>query len=184
MQKDLISTSRAGRFRHVLQGILNLVAAVGTVWIFLLMLLIVADVLGRNFFQFPIIGVAEIAARSVVAIVFLLLPAAALNGSLIRADFLLMFMRRCSEKVVHLLDGLFTLIGALLFAAVAISAWPDTYGALQTSEFFGVRGVWTLPTFPFRLIVVMGAAATSFALLVSAIGSFDLGATRKSSSND
>lgn len=171
MQTDVVVASIATRFRRRLQGILNAVAAIGTVWICFLMLLIVADVVGRNFFQFPIVGVAEIAARSVVAIVFLLLPAVALNDTMIRADFLLRIMRKGSAASVHLLDSLFSATGAVLFAIVAVAAWPDTYQALQSAEFFGVRGVWTLPTFPFRLIVVLGSAATSLAFAVSALGS-------------
>ncbi len=163
MQTDLAVASIATRFRRRLQGILNAVAAIGTVWICFLMLLIVADVVGRNFFQFPIVGVAEIAARSVVAIVFLLLPAVALNDTRI--------MRKWSAASVHLLDSLFSATGAVLFAIVAVAAWPDTYQSLQSAEFFGVRGVWTLPTFPFRLIVVLGSAATSLAFAVSALGS-------------
>jgi hypothetical protein len=58
-----------------------------------------------------------------------------------------------------------------LFALVALAAWPDTAGAWRTSEFFGVRGVWTLPTLPFRLIVVFGSAASALAFVVSALGS-------------
>jgi TRAP-type C4-dicarboxylate transport system permease small subunit len=48
------------RFARILAGI-------GTVWIFALMILIVVDVLGRNFFNSPVTGVAEVAGRSVVA---------------------------------------------------------------------------------------------------------------------
>ena len=51
-------------------------ASIGTVWTFLLMLLIVADVIGRSFLSLPITGVAEVAGQSVVAIVFLQLGAA------------------------------------------------------------------------------------------------------------
>lgn len=149
--------------RRWLQGIFNAVAAVGTIWIFAIMLLIVADVVGRNFLASPIAGVAEIAARSVVAIVFLMLPAAVLGGTLIRADFFLRLLELHVKRAPHLLDTVFAAAGAVLFALVAMSAWPDTVGAWKSSEFFGVRGVWTLPTLPFRLIVVFGSAASALA---------------------
>lgn len=178
MQVDTVTTTGGSPFRRVLQHALNAVAAVGTVWIFAIMLLIVADVLGRNFFGSPITGVAEIAARSVVAIVFLMLPAAVLSGTLIRADFLLRMLRYHSEGATHLLDMTFALIGAVLFALVALAAWPDTAEAWRTSEFFGVRGVWTLPTLPFRLIIVFGSAASALAFVVAAVG--DLGCIRNS----
>jgi len=65
----------------------------------------------------------------------------------------------------------FALIGAVLFTLVAFAAWPDTAQAWRTSEFFGVRGVWTLPTLPFRLIIVFGSAASAIAFVVAAVGS-------------
>ena len=171
MQHDMALNSNTGPFKRALQVVLNAVAAIGTIWIFAIMLLIVADVVGRNFLASPISGVSEIAARSVVAIVFLMLPAAALNGSLIRADFLLRGLRRYSYRTVHFLDALFALVGALLFALVAVAAWPNTQEAWASSEFFGVRGVWTLPTLPFHLLVVLGAGATSLAFATVAIES-------------
>jgi TRAP-type C4-dicarboxylate transport system permease small subunit len=170
MQQGKSMSSDRGWAWRSLQGVLNAVAAVGTLWIVAIMLLIVADVVGRNFFAMPIIGVAEIAARSVVAIVFLMLPAAALNGTLIRADFLQRGLNRLAPKSVVTLEVLFGLTGAVLFALVALASWPDTLRAWTSDEFFGVRGVWTLPTLPFRMIVVGGSAATALAFLVEALG--------------
>lgn len=167
MQSDTVIQTGGPTWRRWLQGIFNAVAAVGTIWIFAIMLLIVADVVGRNFLASPITGVAEIAARSVVAIVFLMLPAAVLGGTLIRADFFLRLLELHSERAPYVLDTIFAVAGAVLLALVALSAWPDTLGAWKTSEFFGVRGVWTLPTLPFRLIVVFGAAASSLAFVAT-----------------
>lgn len=171
MQHDMLINPKPNPVKRGLQVVLNAGAAIGTVWIFAIMLLIVADVVGRNFLATPISGVPEIAARSVVAIVFLMLPAAALNGTLIRADFLLRGLRRYSRRAVHLLDAVFALVGFGLFALVAIAAWPDTHEAWVTSEFFGVRGVWTLPTLPFHALVVLGSAATSLAFIAAALES-------------
>jgi len=64
-------------------------SSIGTVWIAALMFLVVGDVIGRNFMNAPITGVAEIAARSVVAIVFLQVAHAIMQGRLTRADFLI-----------------------------------------------------------------------------------------------
>ena len=70
----------------VLGSVANILSAIGTIWIGLLMVLIVLDVIGRNFLNAPITGVAEIAGRSVVAIVFLQIAAAVMQGRLTRAD--------------------------------------------------------------------------------------------------
>mgnify|MGYP006902221328 CR=1 FL=1 len=54
--------------RHPLEFPANLLASVGTVWIFLIMALVVADVIGRDFLDSPITGVAEFSSRSVSAL--------------------------------------------------------------------------------------------------------------------
>lgn len=146
----------------------NLLAAVGTVWILLMMLVIVADVLGRNFFDRPITGVAEVAGRSVVAIVFLQLAAAVLHGRMTRADFLIRYLRRATPALARSLEVAFALIGALVCCAILYAAWPDTANAWRTNEYFGVRGVFTVPTLPFRAIIIGGAAVTALAYLTVA----------------
>ena len=45
--------------------------ALGTLWIFALVVLLNTDVLGRNFFGKPLLGVPEILSISIVGIVFL-----------------------------------------------------------------------------------------------------------------
>ena len=82
-------TPAATAVKNPLLGPAHVLAAVGTVWIFVLMLLVVADVVGRNFLDAPITGVAEFAARSVASIVFLQLAAAICTGRMTRSDFLL-----------------------------------------------------------------------------------------------
>ncbi|NDV89194.1 TRAP transporter small permease subunit [Aurantimonas aggregata] len=144
-------------------------AAAGTLWIFALMALIVADVLGRNFFDSPITGVAEIAARSVVAIVFLQIAAAVLAGRMTRADFLVIFLASYSPGLVRVLETLFALVGAIVFGAIVWASWPDTADAWRTGEFFGVQGLFTIPTLPFRVINVVGASLACLAYLVVAL---------------
>ena len=52
-------------------SLITFMNAIGTLWIFGLMVLIGADVLGRELFNSPIRGVTEIVSLSIVAIVFL-----------------------------------------------------------------------------------------------------------------
>ncbi|NNU80338.1 TRAP transporter small permease [Halovulum dunhuangense] len=152
----------------VLGGVAAFLSSIGTIWIGLLMLLIVADVLGRNFFNAPITGVAEIAARSVVAIVFLQVSAAILQGRLTRADFLLRRIGRASPGAVNVLEIVFALCGATVLAVLLWASWPKTVEAWVTAEFFGVQGVFTIPTFPFRAITVVGCTVGALACLYRA----------------
>ncbi|SNR77168.1 TRAP transporter small permease subunit [Puniceibacterium sediminis] len=143
-------------------------SSVGTLWIGGLMALVVADVLGRNFLNAPITGVSEIAGRSVVAIVFLQVSAAVLQKRLTRADFLLRAIGGGNPRGAHVLECAFALTGAVVFALVLWASWPKTWEALATGEFFGVQGVFTIPTFPFRLITVVGAGLASLCSLYRA----------------
>lgn len=153
--------------RDLFHRLSNLFAAIGTLWIFSLMFLIVADVVGRNFLNRPITGVAEFAARSVAAIVFLQLAAAIMAGKMTRSDFLLRLLMRWSPRAVTLLEVSFAIIGALLFAALAYISWPEWMQAWSGDEYFGVQGVYTIPTWPFRGLLVIGSVMASVAYLMT-----------------
>ncbi|WP_395057230.1 TRAP transporter small permease subunit [Polaromonas sp.] len=158
-------TPAVAGLKNPLQGLANVLAAIGTVWIFLMMLLIVADVLGRNFFDAPITGVAEFAARSVASIVFLQLAAAICSGRMTRSDFLLRIIDKRSPRAVKVLEVLNVLVGALLFFALAAISWPELTAAVKIKEYFGVQGVFTVVTWPFRALIVLGSVAAALAYL-------------------
>ena len=152
----------------VLGSVAAAMSAVGTASIGALMLLIVADVIGRNFLNAPITGVSEIAARAVVAIVFLQVPAAILQLRLTRADFLVRRLQSSNPRFVAWLEALFCLAGAIVFALILWASWSKFLDAWQTKEFFGVQGVWTIPTWPFRGITILGSAIAVLAALYRA----------------
>lgn len=143
-------------------------SAIGSLWIVALMLLVVADVVGRSFLNSPITGVAEVAGRSVVSIVFLQLAAAVLNGRLTRSDLVLRLLGRLGPRPVAVLEVVFALAAALAFALIVRGAWPNLMRTWTTSEFFGVQGVFTIPLWPFRGLMVGGAGLAVLAALVVA----------------
>lgn len=149
-----------------MQRIFNVLAAIGTAWIFFLMLLVVADVVGRNFLDKPITGVAEFAARSVSAIVFLQLAAAIGAGKMTKSDFLQQILLRWSPWSVAIMDALSALLGAVLFLALAWISWPELLSSWNGSEYFGVQGVYMIPTWPFRGLVVVGSITAALAYLL------------------
>lgn len=152
----------------LLQRLANLLAAIGTLWIFFLMFLIVADVTGRNFLNRPITGVAEFAANSVVAIVFLQLTAGITSGRMTRSDSLLQVVWRRWPGLGRSLEVLYALIGAVVFAVLVYVAWPELMTAWRGNEFFGVRGVYMVPTWPFRGLVVIGSSLAALVYLLMA----------------
>jgi TRAP-type mannitol/chloroaromatic compound transport system permease small subunit len=151
---------------HPLQGIARVLAAAGTVWIFLMMMMVVADVVGRNFLDTPITGVAEFAARSVASIVFLQLAAAICSGRMTRSDFLLRLVGSRSLTALRVLEVGNAVLGTALFVALAFIAWPELADAWRSNEFFGVQGVYTVPTWPFRALIVGGSVVAAGAYLL------------------
>ncbi len=152
----------------VLGSVAAVMSSFGTLWIGALMALIVADVIGRNFLNAPITGVAEIAGRSVVAIVFLQVAAAILQKRLTRADFLVRRLEAAAPRTGFVIETVFALVGAVVFALILWASWPKLITAWTGAEYFGVQGVFTIPTYPFRAITVLGSAVAMLASLYRA----------------
>jgi TRAP-type C4-dicarboxylate transport system permease small subunit len=146
--------------------LLDSLAAIGTVWTFALMCLICADVIGRSFLNAPITGVAEIAAHSVVGIVFLQIGATIYNRRMTRADFLIERIHRAAPALGRAIEILFMLLGAGVMAFIAHAAWGPMWNSIGLREFFGVQGIFTVPTWPFRGLIVLGGTAGVLAYLV------------------
>ncbi|MEO7402984.1 MAG: TRAP transporter small permease, partial [Burkholderiales bacterium] len=64
------------------------------------------------------------------------------------------------------MESVFLLVGAVMFSLVIWAIWPTFIRAVTRSEFFGVEGVFTFPTWPIRLIIVVGSAAAVLAYLL------------------
>ena len=146
--------------------LLDLLASLGTLWTFGLMCLICADVIGRSFLNAPITGVAEIAAHSVVGIVFLQIGATIYNRRMTRADFLIERVMRAAPALGRGMEIAFMLAGAAVMGFIAQAAWDPMWNSIARREFFGVQGLFTVPTWPFRALIVLGGSAGALAYLV------------------
>lgn len=138
--------------------VLWLLNSLGTLMIAGMMVLIVCDVVGRSFFNAPLNGVAEISAMTIVAIVFLQLPATIHAQRMTRADMFLAKLQSWSPRAAEVLEAIFAGVGVFIFWIILIWTWPQFEEAWQQNEFFGVQGVWTLPTWPIRLSILVGCA--------------------------
>jgi TRAP-type mannitol/chloroaromatic compound transport system permease small subunit len=158
------SRSRTFSFAS-LTGVLN---AVGTVWIFLLMVLINADIFGREALNAPIRGVTELVSLSIVGIVFLQLAHTLWAGRLTRSDALLDHLRRTHPRLGHALKALYNLVGAVLFAIILYASTPYFLTAWRIGEYVGAVGDFTAPVWPIKLIILIGCAATAIQFLLLA----------------
>jgi TRAP-type C4-dicarboxylate transport system permease small subunit len=130
----------------------------GSLWILALMVLILTDVIGRGAFGSPLRGVPELVGLSIVGIVFLQLAYAVGRGRLTRSEALIDRLRGGWPRVGHLLDALFHLFGTIMFTVIAYIGTPLFLRSWRGAEYVGVAGYFTAPTWPVKLIIVVGSA--------------------------
>ena len=145
--------------------LLHALNAIGSAWIFALMLLMCVDIASRFLFNAPIHGVAEIAGFSVVIITFLQLPRAVRNRRLARADMIIDRLHLATPRLAAGMESVFALLGAVVFGAILWAAAMGLAHAWQTGDRFGAQQVFTFPKWPIWLIVLTGSACVLIVFL-------------------
>jgi TRAP-type mannitol/chloroaromatic compound transport system permease small subunit len=151
---------------HRLTGTMN---AIGTLWIFVIMLLMTADVAGRNLFNTPIRGVLEIVTLSIVSIVFLQLADTLRTGRFTRADALLGALQRSQPRVARALQAIFHLLGAALLSVMCVTSWPYLVDSWQSGEYLGAIGDFRAYLWPMRAVIVAGSGVTALTFFFLAL---------------
>lgn len=159
----------AGGLGRTLLRMIAAMNALGGVWIAALMLLINADVFAREALTAPIRGVSELVAVSIVGIVFLQIAHTLWSGRITRSDSLLDRLTRARPVAGHGLDALFHLAGAAVMATLCWASLPYFSRALGEGEYVGALGDFTAPTWPVRLIILIGSGAASVTFLALAV---------------
>jgi TRAP-type mannitol/chloroaromatic compound transport system permease small subunit len=154
---------------HRLTGAMN---AVGTAWILVLMVLINADVIGRDLFGAPVRGVTEIVSMSIVGIVFMQLADTLRTGRFTRAEVLLGYLQRRHRRLARGVQGVFHLVGAALLAVICWASWAPLAEAIRIGEYVGAVGDFVAPMWPVRTIIVLGSACTALSFLFLAWDDF------------
>ena len=131
--------------------------SVGTVLIFALVVMINLDVFARFLFNAPIDGVTELVELSIVAIVFLQLADAVRAGRLIRSDGLYSRVQKRNPRLGHVLGASFDLAGAIFFSTIIMGGVPRFIDAWERGYFSGNKGIFVVPVWPVRLVLVIGA---------------------------
>lgn len=145
--------------------LLHALNAIGSAWIFALMLLMCADIASRFLLSAPIHGVAEIAGFSVVIITFLQLPRAVRDRRLARADMIIDRLHRAAPRLAAGMESVFALLGAVVFAAILWAAATGLVHTWETGDRFGAQQVFTFPKWPIWLVVLTGSACVLIAFL-------------------
>lgn len=128
----------------------------GSTLILLLMGLVGVDVAGRNLAGAPVSGVPELVTLSIVAIVFLQIPAALRQGRMTQSDAFLGWLTRTRPGFGKALETLFDLIAIAVIWVIVSTTWPIFTRAWERGEFIGALGDFTAPVWPIKLTLMLG----------------------------
>ncbi|HIM25245.1 MAG TPA: TRAP transporter small permease [Rhodospirillales bacterium] len=148
-------------FSDRLSKFLMVVAAAGA---FGLAFLVMANIVGRYVFDFPIEGTAEIVAASIVIIVFLQAGYAIRSRSMLKADFLVVHL---PEKVQRVLLAIGYLLGAAFFLMIITGGWEESILSYVEGEYEG-EGARQVASWPARWTVLIGSGVAMINYLVMA----------------
>jgi len=140
----------------------------GTLLILIMALAVNADVGGRNLFNHPIPGVLEFVGLAIVAIVFLQMANTLREGRHVSNDILMRLLSDAYPRVSMALYALFNLVGAILMILVVWFVWPILVNNYLGGYYRGTVGVVTIPTWPFIVAILIGAAVTAVQFLILA----------------
>lgn len=160
MSEQAASAPSEGGADTFFDKVIRTLNGIGTLWILALLLLINADVLGRNLFNHPISGVIEMIELSMVAIVFLQLGDATRVGRLTRSDgfFGLILLKR--PRIGYVMGAIFDFLGALFMFLILYGSWPLFRNAWVRDYYVGNEGLLTIPVWPVKLILLIGTVIT------------------------
>jgi TRAP-type C4-dicarboxylate transport system permease small subunit len=131
--------------------------ALAAVFLAGMVLITVADVLLRSFFDFPIRGVLELVELGLACTIFLALPAVFLRDEHLVVDVIDHFAR---PGMVRLLD----LAGAMISVAVlVVMAWQMVPLARLMHEFGDVTSDLSIPRIYYWIPVLVGVIASALA---------------------
>ena len=155
-------------FDRLLGAVILASNALASAWIFVIMLAIVADIVGRFVFNSPISGVTELVTMSVVALLYLQLAYTLRSGAMTRSDAFLRRLIARRPRIGHGLAIVFCCAGIGLMSAIMSGAWPKWLRAYDNDFYVGVVGVFTFPDWPRLLTVFIGCGLTALQFLVLA----------------
>ena len=128
----------------------NLLSAV---FVLLLMILVIADILGRYLFNSPVPMTYEVGSFLMVFIVFLGLAYTQRQGAHIRVEFLTL---RLSSRTRAILDIVASSLGFLLYITIVYQGFMWSWTSWQVGDY--VAGLVNIPRWPSQFIVPIGSA--------------------------
>ena len=135
-------------------------AAVAGVVLVALMLMTVADVVGRYFFNSPLNGVFDLTQFSVLVMTFLSFAYCGFRGAHVVIELLYDRIPAGAQFAVRRISNA---AGAILFAVIA---WRAVVQSIDVRDFNETSQLLTIPYWPFYYVVAFGSALFAIVLAI------------------
>ena len=129
---------------------------IGTILIIFIMVIVNADVIGRELFLMPIAGVPMMVSMSIVAIVFLQTPQTFNRGRLTQNVSILNAIGRRTPLVKLLLDITYSIAAFFLILQIFKSTYPLFIKSWVRNTYEGTIGDFTAPIWPIKFVILLG----------------------------
>jgi TRAP-type C4-dicarboxylate transport system permease small subunit len=136
----------------------------GVGFLFVLMLLVVAHVIGRYFFSLPVLGSVELVEFLMVLVVFLGLAECAIHRGNVSVDLLVDLMPRKAQVTVDAFTCLLSIV------IVSLLTWQSAVQVKLLWQSGHVSGVLHISHYPFAVVMVLGWAAFDLVLIAHFFG--------------
>jgi len=134
-------------------GFISGINAMASFSIFLVLVFVCSDVIGRIFFNSPITGTSEIVKVGVVCVTFMQIPWALFENRHIRSDLVVGRLSEIGKQIA----GLFrNLIGLAAFLFIFLANWKPMLKAWEILEYEG-EGALQVPVYPLYTIIQLGS---------------------------
>ena len=147
-----------------------LLNAFGSLWVLMIVVLICVDSFGRSLFSAPLNGVNELVAVSMAFIVFCQLPDTVRLDKLTRSDTYLPRLQASSRLAARLLVSGIDILGMAVMLAIIVGTVPLLIDSIQHGYYIGEQGIFTIPEWPIKGMVVLGSTGTMLCFLIRAVG--------------
>ena len=129
---------------------------IGTILIIFIMVIVNADVIGRELFLKPVAGVPMMVSMSIVAIVFLQTPQTFNRGRLTQNVAILNAIGRRTPLVKLLLDITYSIAAFFLIFQIFKSTYPLFIKSWVRNTYEGTIGDFTAPIWPIKFVILLG----------------------------
>jgi len=152
------------RLRRCVEHLATIIIFAGGLGIIFSMLIGTADVLGTQFFNWPVPGAAELTASTMVLIVFGALATAQIRNAHIRVEII---YSRMSPRGMAILNCVAHLLALCFFGLLIWQAYGEAVISWNISE--STEGLIRVPLFPARAVIVFGTGVLIAQLLLDLI---------------